>query len=276
VRRGSDHLRVQNRYDPAEAPAFETAEQTEEEDRLRARTLIKAAAAGDVPVSQALRLAARLNRATHRKGPPTLASSCYMTHLRRRVVSNVWPLMEAAGYTNLSTVTLIPSKWSCSPSGLQFRDAGDMMRTITADLKRVGAGDLAGWAYGALHGEWGIKSERYDPHGHFIAAGDMRDAFEALRDLPKYRPTDRVTTPVRISQKRLHSMPDPLTYVLQRYWPARWRGIIGDDKRSSERKRIPAPHLAKQLLWIDQFTITDIECRIGLTNDREGHLVVTA
>ena len=156
------------------------------------------------------------------------------------------------------------------------------MPAIYGDLHRAAEDNgypklsaINGWAHGFLHGEFTLTSELYYPHSHWIVTGDMIDLFDELRHRKKYRPSDAVKRPVVIN-RQLHSLPSPLTYVLKRYWPGRWRGLIGDDRKAGDHRRIPDPHLARQLLWIDQYSISDIELRIGLTNDRNGHLVLTA
>lgn len=267
-------LELARGYDPAVEPRFETLSKARAEDQLRANILARVARSNEEIAAEAMELSSRLQpqpegrrrRRIKRQTPAqTLASSVFMRILRRHIISQVWRLVEEGDYDRIAAVTLIPSKWACDT--LVDFDPRKTMQSVRMDLSRRGLREADGWMIGFLHGEFGSASEKFHPHVHLIATDGMIDVLNRLKggSSTKYRSSDDVPRPVHVSENFRQPHPSPLTYILQAFWPMRFRGYVGDDKVSSGRRRLPDHLLSHQLMWIDRWKVEDFAFLAGLT-----------
>ncbi len=91
----------------------------------------------------------------------------------------------------------------------------------------------------------------------------MIDVVDRLRNSRNYRSVrkgDELRSVQRVRINRsLTNLPAPLTYLIKRYWSARWEGVLGDRAvRQSYPSRIPEPRHSQLLLWLDQWSLKDM------------------
>lgn len=158
------------------------------------------------------------------------------------------------------------------------RFRSQVVRTEAA-LRKVGElnGVRRGWLLAGFHNEFDPTAELYTPHYHSIASGHMIAVLDAMRNSRLYRPRpdDRVRHRVRISRKPLHTLPAPLGYPWQLFWPSRARNDGSDDsvgftQLRRGKQRLPEPYHTQALLWLDRQRIEDMTLMIGLRVGRDG------
>jgi hypothetical protein len=103
---------------------------------------------------------------------------------------------------------------------------------------------------------------------------------ERLKLLPKYKSSrtlpdgswDPVYRRVWIRRKALNNMPDPITYLMQAFWPSRpiYVDTAGKRRRVREKRAIRYPYHAMMLLWLDRWRLQDLTLLVGLRVTRNG------
>ena len=260
---------------------FETIEDSKREDARRARGLSRTIAMGLLLEDEhhARRLQADLEEA-ERTGVSTdsLACALYMRWLRILIAGHLWKLMRVK--FRHTTATVIPCVWEFTPEQLQTVDPRFLMRSFRTALYRAGAGDVDGWLFAYLHGEFDPLAKVFRLHIHLACTKTMVPVLDRLRTMRNYRSTrllpDGTPSPVFrrvwVRRKRLTNMPDPVTYIVQSFWPARPIHINASGKRSRLRQKgaIREPYHSQVLLWMDRWRIQDLTLMVGLRVTRAG------
>lgn len=161
-------------------------------------------------------------------------------------------------------------------AGLMNESARRATEELRADLNRTQPRPRKGFLIAVYHSEFDPISAEFQGHFHVFASGDYALALERLRRLRGYRPTALVRTPVR-ARRKISTPAHALTYVLKSYWPQRPvlpLGANGSGKRPRHGQRIKEPYHSQVLMWLDQWTLSDLTLVMGARVGKEG-LVVT-
>jgi hypothetical protein len=199
---------------------------------------------------------------------------------REIIIGNLWRFIEELDIAPVVTAALLPTRTWVPASDLDGTEPPSMMRRLASDLDRSGVTRADGYLIAGLHAEFDIRREGYDFHYHMVVGGEKAKAIENLRTRPKYSAPrtepweqglkDRPR--VRQSRKPLTNMPDPLTYVVQSFYPHRPTKVHQDGSvtRSGHRYRIPDPFHTQWLLWMDRWSIDDLILLNGMRATRDG------
>jgi hypothetical protein len=266
----ADLPKPQKGYRPSRRQAgFESCKNTRKEDALRVKRL-RSKEVLDSP---------RTDKKAAKRLARTLASSIYLRGVRDRLGGALWQLVATA-LLLAATFTLLSRAWIFTPEQLQKVNARKLIAGVRQDLIRAGAAKAKGVLILFLHGEFEPESGLFVLHFHGVALGGMIDVVDRLRKRRKYKPAPRgkdgrpaIRTPVRIRRKPLTSLPEPLTYILKPYWPAKRIGAVDgsdQDKRNRRHGRIPEPYHSEALLWLDRWALSDISLMIGIYVDQNG------
>jgi hypothetical protein len=168
------------------------------------------------------------------------------------------------------TATIRAEGWSVPQGQLWNFDALAFKQQFRGHLNRVMAemgGNPGGCLMAGLHGAYDPTTDSFPLHYHLIVTGVMIDVVAGLRDLRMYAPAqpydgrDAAIHPIRISSKPLSNMPEPLTYVLQRWWPLR-ETYLGEDgiRRAygGMRRGIRGAPEAEYLMFLDRCRLEDL------------------
>jgi len=262
---------------------FETYPNASGEDR-ECTALIKKAAhkfpdAIDKRKAKQLAKCLRKGGGIRRIPPDTLASSRNMRNHRIRIGGALWKLAENPKWDRVSTCTIIPRGWAFTPEELAQLNPIALLEGLRQDLNRAGAQDADGFAFFTIHGEYDPNANINQVHAHGLLTNEMVKVLNRLRKKRKYHSerkasnsTDRVFQRIRISKKPLTNLPEPLTYIVQSFWPSRWIGDRGDGKiiRRRSKSRIPEPAHTQYLLWLDQWEIADLCLLVHLRVTKSG------
>ena len=261
---------------------FETEEASKKEDLRRASGLQRTIAKGLLDpdeVSRARRLQSELALAA-KTGIvcDTLASAMAMRCLRIIIAGHLWKLMRSR--CKYTTATVIPRSWEFTPEELAGVDPRSLMAAFRTALYKAGIQQVSGWLFAYLHGEYDPLAGVFRLHLHIAMTKSMEPVLDRLRLQPNYRSTryldDGSPSPVFrrvwIRRKPLTSMPDPVTYVLQSFWPARPIYFDEDGKRHRLRQKgaIREPVHSLVLLWLDRWKVQDLTLMVGLRVTRAG------
>lgn len=271
----------------------EDAAKSEAEDATRTRFLRFTAERATKRENRraALRLAHKLDYAARGEEPPeSCASSGYMRQQCINVAGNFWKLHDevtngasAAIPPMFRTVSIMRSDWEMPISQLLATNPTTFLERLRVDLYDCGAADTQGALIVGLHGEYAPHDALMRTHGHAIAIGDMAEVINRLRDLPGYAPIvrkygdkSRCTPTIRMSIKPLVNLPDPFTYIAQRFWPSRWEGFINGVFRRQRKARIKGNTHSKLLLWLDQWPLQDLTLMMGMRATKNGFVLTDA
>lgn len=230
---------------------------------------------------EAIDLANRLVRGVETHNPPaTPASSLFMRNVRISVIGNLWRLVEDEALQPAVTATLQPAEMWVPADELMAVNPNTFMRRLRADLYRAGFGRMHGYLLVGLHSEFDVNRGGYDFHYHLAAGGEMATAIDNLRSVRRFQagriePHERdlpQSTRIMVSREQLYNLPSPLTYILQSSHPHRPTTVnpYGIRKRSSSRLRIPEPHHTRWLLWMDQWSVSDLMFCVGMIPTNSG------
>lgn len=195
------------------------------------------------------------------------------------------PLAKAPGDCPYAVFTVIPQGWSVLLGMLYLVQPALFLQAFRQHLIRSAAhlGELLeGQLFVALHGAYDPATQTFPLHLHGLARGGMIPIVGGLRNLRKYRPAQRgdgrdaANTPVRISVGPLSNMPDPLTYILKRYWPQRETYVDENGVRKAyggKQKSISGPAYTEYLQFLDRWRLEDLTMLIGMHATREGIIV---
>lgn len=260
---------------------FESIREAEDQERRRARSVRNAVRRFPqlLDVERAEVLASILEASADRKWvPSSLASSVCMRWHRIRVIGALCKLVMSG--KRVTTATIIPRTWEFTPEQLMQVDPRLLLKAFRSDLYRKGAARQRGWLFAFIHGEFDPGARVFRLHLHILCRKEMVPLLDRLRALPNYRSTrtlpngevSPVYRRVFIRRKPLFNLPDPLTYVMQSFWPSRPIYIDKDGKRKRVRQKraIPEPYHAMVLLWLDRWQLKDLTLMVGLRVTRRG------
>lgn len=261
--------------------AFETRRSAIKEDARRAKGLRKAINRHPnvIDVTTAEPLADQLEISGESgETPDSLASSLYMRGHRVKVIGALWQLMDARN--GVTTFTVIPDGWDFTPAQLASAMPILLLRALLTDLYRKGAKAAGGWLFAFIHGEFDPVAGVYRLHIHGACSPEMIEVLDRLRLLPKYKSVRQlpngewnpVYRRVWIRRKPLHSMPNPITYLMQAFWPSRPIYIDAEGKRRRVRQKqaIREPFHSMVLLWLNRWRLKDLTLMVGLRVTRAG------
>lgn len=173
-----------------------------------------------------------------------------------------------------NTFTIFPQNWVFTAEQLASKNPRRLLKAFLSVLNRLGLRRAGGYLFVAIHGEFDEATGLFHLHLHGVADQQMLAIIDRLRKLPNFRcrrSKGDTKLRVRIGRKPLTNLPYPLTYILQSYWPRRWRGTIeGVTRRGTVRHRIPEPFHTVLLLWLDRWSLTDITLLVGLSAGPRG------
>jgi len=276
-------------FDLTATLGFETAQSVTDEDRYRAATFRKRAESAGPLRARRLRTLADAIDPEVEQAPQTPASSRYMRDARNRVIGAIWDLIETGGTPaclaapdEYAVFTAIPEDCSVPLGTLHHVDPTRLMAAfrqhIIRSAQRLGV-PVEGQLFAALHGAYDPATSSYPLHVHGIATGGMVKIVDGLRDLRKYRPVqpndgrDAAHTPVRLGRGPLTNMPEPLTYVMKRFWPLRETYLDSDGLRkayNSKVARIRGEAEIEHLRFLDKWRIEDVTLMMGMHATKAG------
>jgi hypothetical protein len=179
-----------------------------------------------------------------------------------------------------TTFTIIPRGWEFTPGGLASVVPWLLMAAFRTDLYRKGGARAGGWLFAFVHGEFDPVAGVFRLHVHGACSSEMVPVLDRLRTLPKYRSSrtlpdgawDPVYRRVWVRRKPLHTMPDPITYLMQAFWPSRPIYVDQDGKRrrARDKRAIREPYHSMKLLWLDRWQLKDLTLMVGLRVTRAG------
>ena len=263
------------------ASRFETKGKAKREDERRASSIKRLKAQMDTTEcfggATKNGLAALAKAIKSKSGP---ASARYMRKLRIRLTGSIWALLDGK-QGHASSFTLVPRGWEYQGGGLEAADPVRLLEQIRLACMRLGSSEADGWAVLCLHGEHEPGSDKFVLHIHGLAEGGMREVVEKLRSTRLLRSTrqggrddriDPVFRRVRRSRKPLSDLPDPLTYLLQGFWPSRaeYSDEAGKVSRQRKKRRIVEPRHTEVLLWLNRWRPRDLVLLIGLEATPQG------
>ena len=120
----------------------------------------------------------------------------------------------------------------------------------------------------------------YRLHIHGACSLEMVPVLDRLRKMRKYKSVrtlpdggwDPVYRRVWVRRKPLNNMPDPITYLMQAFWPSRpiYIDAAGKRRRVREKRAIRDPYHSMMLLWLDRWKLKDLTLLVGLRVTRTG------
>lgn len=179
-----------------------------------------------------------------------------------------------------TTFTIIPRGWEFTPAQLASVLPSLLLAAFRTDLYRRGAARAGGWLFVFIHGEFDPVAGVFRLHIHGACSLEMVPVLDRLRTMRKYQSVrtlpdggwDPVYRRVWVRRKPLTNMPDPITYLMQAFWPS--RPIYIDDqgkrRRVREKRAIRDPYHAMMLLWLDSCELKDLTLLVGLRVTRAG------
>ena len=256
---------------------FEKIAKANNERLYRTGSLARAKNLPAATIKQARKLSKRIGSST--QSCASLACPVYFRGLRIAEVRQMWLLCDQAA-DEVSFVTVIPKDWEIPDDQLHSVDPRELLNRLRAVLYRCGAADAPGWIRFVIHGEHDPTTGTYQFHVHGLATEGMIKVVDALRKLPNFRSCRRawekgkrhVYQRVRRTRKALTDLPDPLTYIVQSFWPRRcsYSNGHGDRARQTKKRRLLEPHHTLMLLWLDRWTLEDLTLSIGLRQTKSG------
>jgi hypothetical protein len=193
--------------------------------------------------------------------------------------------VTAPGSCPCAVFTVIPEDWSVPLGTLYLVDPPRLFAAFRQHLYRsamaLGVG-LEGQLFVALHGAYDPATKTFPLHLHGMARGGMIPIVDGLRKLRKYRPAqqgdgrDAANTPVHITVGPLWNMPDPLTYLLKRYWPQRETYLDKTGVRKSyggKKKGIRGPAYTEHLQFLHRWRLEDITMLMGMSASKQGIVI---
>ena len=176
-----------------------------------------------------------------------------------KIAGSLWKLHDevidetsAGARPMFRTASIMRSDWEMPISELLDTSPSRFLERLGADFYQCGAVDAGGALIAGLHGEWARHHDLMRIHVHLAPIGDMADVVDRLRHLPGYAPIirkygalERSTPCIRMSKESLNSLPDPFTYIFQRFWPSQWvtdavDGIVAERAIRQLRRRCPS------------------------------------
>jgi len=188
----------------------------------------------------------------------------------------------APGSCPYAVFTVVPEDWSVLLGTLYLVDPRRLLAAFRQHLYRSAMGlgvGLEGQLFVGVHGAYDPATKTFPLHLHGMARGGMIPIVDGLRKLGKYRPAqqgdgrDAANTPVRISVGPLSNMPDPLTYFLKKYWPARETYVDEHGVRRAyggKHKGISGPAYIEYLQFFHRWRLEDLTMSMGMHATQNG------
>lgn len=181
--------------------------------------------------------------------------------------------------SNFNTFTVFPRDWVVTAEQLMGLDPRMLLLAFLSVLNRLGLRRVRAFLVIAIHGEYDAATGLFHLHIHGLADQAAIAVLDLLRALPNFRCRRSLGEKqrVRIGRTPMTNLPYPLTYILQPYWPRRWRATVeGVQRRGKIRHRIPEPHHTMLLLWLDQWSAQDMMLMVGTSVGRSGLVQISA
>lgn len=210
-------------------------------------------------------------------GASTPASSLYMRKQRRRIVGHLWKLVDDTKGI-VSFFTLIPRGWEVNAGSLDKFDPQAHLESLRQCLIRGGARTGDGWVIMAIHGEYEPNDGVYRLHLHGLACGGMIAVIDSLRCLKRFKSTrspnilEKIYQRVRMTRKPLQRLPEPISYVLQSFWPERPIILLptGRFRRVRSKGRLREPRHTEMLLWLNRWPLDQTTLMMGMEVRKHG------
>ncbi len=254
---------------------FETKEAAKNEDRTRRRMIKKFEKLSGSPDLTVTKRQCRSLRKSI-KLACTPASSVYMRNQRDLIVGHLWSAIADTTETAF-TFTLAPRSCEVQGGRLEEIDPKEILQKLRSALIRAGFDGRNGWLVCFMHGEHEPNDDVFVVHVHGVGVGSARSAINNLRKQRDFAPrevrsAERVYHRVRMTRKKLTGLPEPLTYVVQSFWPERaaFENVAGKRKRQRDKRRIEEPRHTEVLLWLDKWRLRDTCLMMGIQVTREG------
>lgn len=207
----------------------------------------------------------------------TPASSVYMRKRRNRIAGQLWAAI-ADIVEEACTFTLVPRSWRYAGGQLHDADPTKLLGRLRSALIRAGFNGKKGWLIVVVHGEHEPTADEFVLHVHGLAVGSARAAIDRLRNQREFRSrkserkSERVARRVRMSRTKLTDLPDPLSYIVQSFWPERpaFENSRKDWKRQRRKRRIKGPRHAEVLEWLNRWSLGDTCLMMGIRVTRNG------
>lgn len=207
---------------------------------------------------------------------PSLASRVYMRDRRIAVAGGLWSLHAQHGFEE-RFFNIMPRCWEIPADGLARWKAQAMMKAFRAQLLHAGAGYANGYVFCAIDGEFVDFCNTWRLSVQGIATGEMIDVVDGLRHCRKFKPTGVTKEGKRrtvVQLREVYNRSSPYTYCLKSLWNV--RSFFDEDKGKEVRlnmgnyRRIPDPHLAELLIWLDRWRLEDLSLMVHLRVTDEG------
>ena len=254
-------------------PKFESALDANKEDTYRAKLLrIDASNHGGDWGRNAADLADRIDPDLNSTPPKTIASSRYMRSQRIPIAGGLWKLFDEDETNQVVRYDLVKPSLSRDLEGLLEESPKRAANELRADVLRGSKGKLEGFPFAAYHNEYDNLSQWYQGHFHLLVSGDYVDRVENMRGLKGYKSTETVRTPI-LAHQTIINPAHALTYLIKGYWlqrPFLSLGANGALKRPRTGQRLDAPFHSQMLLWLDQWTLSDLTLLMGIRVTKGG------
>ncbi len=290
-RKGISKLGLPKRkFDPAFSTArkdskirFETEEEAKAEDLVRAKsTEAEADAFFDEDEFDFLEgyhglkdpLTRKLLQGIGGAPQPSPASKVYMRDRKRALAGHLWRLSSQHSLDE-RFFTLMPVCWEIPAEELVDLDVCRIKNAFRAQLLHYGSDEADGYLFAGIDGEFYEPEGVFRLHYHGLAAGGMIDVVERLRGCRKFKPTGVTKSGKRrtvLQMKKVKDQPEPYTYSMKSSWFVNSFKCseTGKEKRLRTPHRIPNPHQARYLHWLDKWRLEDLTVMVGLRVEKEG------
>lgn len=290
-RKGISKLSLPERqYDPAYSTEredgeikLETLAQAQAEDRFRIASTSKNAhqrfSFRDCGFIEGHRervdpLSGRLIQAIDGVPFTTPASQVHMRGARRAIAGGLWKLSVEHDFDERFFV-LMPRCWEIPSEELLSFDPKRIIRPFRAMLQHYGSSRADGYLFAGIDGEFYEPEKVFRLHLQGIAAAGMVDVVKRLRRTRKFKPTGGTSSGRKrtvLRMEKVHSRPDPYTYAIKSSWFVKsfFCPDQGKEIRLKKPRRIPDPHHARYLQWLDQWRVEDLTVLVGLRVRSDG------
>lgn len=219
-------------------------------------------------------LSRRLLRADDGDAHATPASKIWMRDRRRAVAGDLWRLHDELALDERFFV-LMPRCWEVPSDELLTFDPARIIKPFRTMLQHYGSGRTDGYLFAGIDGEYSHAKKVFRLHLQGIAAGGMIEIVERLRQTRNFKPVG-VGKPGKrrtvLRMQKVNSRPDPYTYVMKSTWFVNSYQCpdTEEEVRLRNPRRIPDPHHARYLQWLDRWRLEDLTVMVALRVGKEG------
>jgi hypothetical protein len=154
--------------------------------------------------------------------------------------------------------TLVPHAWRYAGDQLATVAPKKLLEQFRAQFNRAGGAGHSGVLIAFVHGEYDPRTDTFQLHLHVLTVGGKAKAIEKLRNSPVYQVSKHVRRPI-VKRKVKNRARQVSYHVAQGFWPAKPTVLVnGVPVRTRERQRIPEPHHAEVVMWLDRQRFSDL------------------